>query len=228
MIFSGVPSPEINTLWRKCSNYMGKVKVISDTKVGAMTSILSDTGLVWHRLTSDTLSGSVEGRFKYFTEKVMPGFKKDSMYHTCVFVPSYFDYVKVRNWFKASDLDYAEISEYTKEKKIAQARDMFYHNEKHFLLYTERSHFYSRRKIKGIRHLIFYQPPTFGWMFSELCNLLQKSFQNPRGGSESNMSITIIYSKYDIQRLNLCVGSETAAKMVTSEKTRHIFKPGSD
>ena len=29
-------------------------------------------------------------------------------------------------------------------------------------------------------------------------------------------------------RLNLCVGSETAAKMVTSEKTRHIFKPGSD
>ena len=200
MIFSGVPSPEINTLWRKCSNYMGKVKVISDTKVGAMTSILSDTSLVWHRLTSETLSGSVEARFKYFTEKVMPGFKKDSMYHTCVFVPSYFDYVKVRNWFKASDLDYAEISEYTKEKKIAQARDMFYHNEKHFLLYTERSHFYSRRKIKGIRHLIFYQPPTFGWMFSELCNLLQKSFQNPRGGSESNMSITIIYSKYDIQR----------------------------
>ena len=113
---------------------------------------------------------------------------------------AYFDYVKVRNWFKASDLDYCEVNEYTKEKKIAQARDMFYHNEKHFLLYTERCHFYRRFRLKGIRHLIFYQPPTFGWMFSELCNLLQKSFQNPRGGTETNMSITVIYSKYDIQR----------------------------
>ena len=202
MLVSGVPCPEINAVWnRNCTNYTGKVRALgAGAEAGAMASIVCDTSLVWHRVTADSLAQSLEARFQYFTERVMPHFKKDSMYHTCVFVPSYFDYVKVRNWFKASDLDYAEISEYTKEKKIAQARDMFYHNEKHFLLYTERSHFYSRRKIKGIRHLIFYQPPTFGWMFSELCNLLQKSFQNPRGGSESNMSITIIYSKYDIQR----------------------------
>ena len=78
MIFSGVPSPEINTLWRKCSNYMGKVKVISDTRVGAMTAILSDTSLVWHRVSSDSLAGSLEARFKYFTEKVMPGYMKVS------------------------------------------------------------------------------------------------------------------------------------------------------
>ena len=200
VLISGVPSPEINGVWnRNCVNYMGKVKAVSDY-VGDMSRIVCDTSLVWHRVTSDSLAKSVEARFKYFTEKVMPRFKKDSMYHTCVFVPSYFDYVKVRNWFKASDLDYCEVNEYTKEKKIAQARDMFYHNEKHFLLYTERSHFYRRFRLKGIRHLIFYQPPTFGWMFSELCNLLQKSFQNPRGGTETNMSITVIYSKYDIQR----------------------------
>ena len=42
------------------------------------------------------------------------------MDHTLVFVPSYFDFVKVRNWFKKEDLDYSEISEYTKDKKVAQ------------------------------------------------------------------------------------------------------------
>ena len=45
------------------------------------------------------------------------------MDHTLVFVPSYFDFVKVRNWFKFSDLDYSELSEYTKDKKIAQVRE---------------------------------------------------------------------------------------------------------
>jgi len=204
---------------------MGKVRVMKEHP-GTLPRVLTDTSLVWHRVSADNLAHSLETRFKYFTEKVMPGFTKDSMYHTCVFVPSYFDYVKVRNWFKASDLDYCQVNEYTKDKKIAQARDMFYHNEKHFLLYTERCHFYRRFRIKGIRHLIFFQPPTFDWMFAELCNLLQKSFQNPRGGSESNMSITILYTKYDIQRLNLCVGNETASKMLSSENSRHIFKAG--
>ena len=40
---------------------------------------------------------------------------------------------------------------------IAKARDDFYHNARHFLLYTERAHFYRRFTVKGIRHLIFYQ-----------------------------------------------------------------------
>ena len=157
---------------------------------------------------------------------MMPKYKKDSMYHTCVFVSSYFDFVKVRNWFKSADLDCSEVSEYSRDKKIAEARDMFYHNEKHFLLYTERSHFYRRFRLKGIRHLIFYQPPTFGWMFSELCNLLQKSYQNPRGGTDSNMSISVLYTKYDVQRLSLSVGTDTAASILSSTKTVHVLQPG--
>ena len=48
-------------------------------------------------------------------------------------------------------LDCIEIS------LIFEARDDFFHNSKHFLLYTERAHFYRRFSIKGIRHLIFYQ-----------------------------------------------------------------------
>lgn len=226
LIFSGVPSPEINSLWNKnCMNYMGKAKVFNSS-TGTLERVVCDTPIVWHRVECGSLQQSLEDRFKYFTEKIMPQYQKDSMDHTLIFVSSYFDFVKVRNWFKFSDLDYSEISEYSKDKKVAQARDMFYHNEKHFILYTERAHFYRRFRIKGIRHLIFYQPPTFGWMYSELCNLLHSSYQNPRGGSENNMSITVIYSKYDAQRLSLCAGSETSSKMMSSDKTVHMFKPG--
>ena len=226
VILSSVPSPEINNIWnRNCLNYMGKVKVSNEIP-GVMSSVHCDVGVVLHQVQCENIQQSLEARFKYFTEKIMPKYMKDSMYHTCVFVPSYFDFVKVRNWFKSSDLDYSEVSEYSRDKKIAEARDKFYHNEKHFLLYTERAHFYRRFRLKGIRHLIFYQPPTFGWMFSELCNLLQKSCQNPRGGTDTNMSISVLYTKYDVQRLGLCVGTDTASTLLSSSKNVHILQTG--
>ena len=87
-------------------------------------------------------------RFSYFTNKIMPEFKKDHMFHTAVVVPSYFDYVRVRNWFSKSDLDFLEICEYTKDKKVAKARDHFFHGDTHFLLYTERVHFFRRLALK--------------------------------------------------------------------------------
>ena len=49
---------------------------------------------------------------------------------------------------------------------MAKARDEFYHNEKHFMLYTERAHFYKRFSLKGIRHLVFFQPPMYPGMIS--------------------------------------------------------------
>lgn len=50
---------------------------------------------------------------------------------------------------------------------------MFYHNEAKILLYSERFHFFRRINLKGIRHLIFYQPPTIPHFYAEMCNLMQ-------------------------------------------------------
>ena len=58
------------------------------------------------------MEDSINERFKYFTEKIVPQFAGDNMDHTLIFVPNYLEYVKVRNWFKASDRDFCEISEY--------------------------------------------------------------------------------------------------------------------
>ena len=42
------------------------------------------------------------------------------MDHVMVFFSSYCDFVRVRNWFKTSNLDYAEVSEYTKDSRMAK------------------------------------------------------------------------------------------------------------
>ena len=44
------------------------------------------------------------------------------MDHVMVFFSSYCDFVRLRNWFKTSNLDYAEISEYTKDSRMAKVR----------------------------------------------------------------------------------------------------------
>ena len=64
------------------------------------------------RVTAKNMEDSINERFKYFTEKIVPKFTGDNMDHTLIFVTNYLEYVKVRNWFKATDRDFCEISEY--------------------------------------------------------------------------------------------------------------------
>jgi hypothetical protein len=72
-----------------------------------------------------------------------------------------------------------------------QARDEFYHNGRHFLLYTERAHFYRRFRIKGIRHLIFYQVS-----FLRICHNITGSASRASDISSSIRSVffSIYYS----------------------------------
>ena len=231
ILFSALPMPEATALFnRRCFNYMGKLRSCNPVPNGGgnITKVMVNVPIVFHRFETESVMDSPNDRFDYFTSRIMPEYKKDVMYHTCVFVPSYFDYVRVRNWFSKADLDFLEVCEYTKDAKIAKARDHFFHGETHFLLYTERCHFFRRFAIKGIRHLIFFQPPQYPHFFSEMCNYLQPAFQNRKGGgSDGNMTITVLYSKYDAQRLAGILGTERAGQIVAEEKSVRMFVAGS-
>ena len=145
------------------------------------------------------------------------------MAHTLIVVPTYFDFLKLRNYMMKEQYSFVQICEYSKDGKVARARDIFFHNEAQFLLYSERYHFYKRIRIKGIRHILFYGLPVVPHFYSEICNLMQESNQNPKGGSESNMSVTVVYCKFDVLQLSSVVGTERAAQMLTSEKNVHMI-----
>lgn len=103
---------------------------------------------------------------------------------------------------------------------------MFFHSSAHFLLYSERAHFFRRTRIKGIRHIIMYQPPTWPNFFSEMVNLMQEANQNRHDGGENSMSVRVLYTKYDMLQVSSIVGSERAAKMLQSDKPTHMFTTG--
>lgn len=232
VLISGVAMPELNAIFNKsCWNYVGKVRVSNPVPAfgGSICRVtVPQIPMVFRRFESTSAASGADDRLEHFVSRIMPDYTQDLMYHTLIFVPSYFDFVRVRNWFaKKSDLDFAEVCEYTKYKKMAAARDRFFHGEHHFLLYTERAHFYKRYTVKGVRHVIFYQLPLQPQTFAEICNFMSPSYVNPKGGSDGNMSCTVLYNRFDVHRLSAVVGSNRAKTMLDSSKNTHMFVAGS-
>ncbi|XP_026682408.1 digestive organ expansion factor homolog [Diaphorina citri] len=128
---------------------------------------------VFHRVYCTSPLDAVEERFNTFVTKILPQYKPEIMNHTLIYVPSYFDFIRLRNYMKREDMSFVQICEYSKDNQIARARDLFFHAEKHFLLYSERFHFFRRIRVRGIRHIVFYEPPQFPHFYSELINFMQ-------------------------------------------------------
>lgn len=79
-----------------------------------------------------------------FSSQILPDFGGELMKRTCVIVPSYLDFVHLHSHMHKQEMDFVEISEYTKTSDVSRARTKFFHGGAHFLLYTERMHFFRR------------------------------------------------------------------------------------
>lgn len=225
LLFSSYDLPEFRSLFNnRCRNYSGKVRTANVVQRGSIRHVVMEVPQAFHRIEVKSLEASFDTRFEYFTNTILPQFKSATMAHCMIYVPSYFDYVRIRNYFKKEEMNFTQICEYTKDNKISRARTLFYHGGAHFLLYSERAHFFRRMRIKGVRHIIMYQPPLWNNFYPEMINLMQEINQNPRDDVVKNaMSATILYTKYDILQLSAIVGHDNVAKMLASKKSTHMF-----
>jgi hypothetical protein len=55
-----------------------------------------------------------DGRFEFFIKKILPQYKNAVMSHVVIYIPSYFDYVRLRNYFRREGLNFVQICEYSK------------------------------------------------------------------------------------------------------------------
>ena len=68
-----------------------------------------------------------------------------------IFVASYYDYVRLRNFLKEQGVEVAALSEYAPPKEAARARSLFMDGRLSTALLTERSHFYNRARVRGVK-----------------------------------------------------------------------------
>lgn len=223
LLFGALQDAQINSVFSKyCVNSQGQVAVRNVPVTGSISRVLVQLPHMFQRMDTENLATVMDARFNFFVNKILPQYRDAVMSHTLVYVPSYFDFVRLRNYFKREELSFTHICEYTQRPAVSRARHFFLQGEKQFLLLTERFHFYKRYTIKGIRNLIFYELPTYPHFYSEVCNMLRATSR----GEEATWTCTVLYSKYDAQRLAAVVGVERAAQMLQSKKNVHLFVTG--
>jgi len=218
-VFSSVSSGEMKGLFNPAvsQNYAGKLMAPYAPAFESMSQIVVQLPQAFQRFFCANPSDEAEARFEFFKSKILPQIRSQT--HVLIYIPSYYDYVRVRNYFKREDIGFCQVCEYSKSGKIARARDMFFHAQKNFLLLTERFHFYRRYLIKGIRNLVFYQLPTYSHFYSEFANMIQDS-------TEYSITATVMYCQLDALRLTGVVGYQRAKKMLAAKNSVHMLVTG--
>ncbi|KAF4353467.1 hypothetical protein G4B88_020181, partial [Cannabis sativa] len=128
---------------------------------------------------------------------VFPKIKDSSEGGVMIFISSYFEFVRIRNFLKSQNASFCLLSEYTKQSDISRARVWFFEGKRKIMLYTERMHFYHRYKIRGIKNLMFYSLPERKEFYPEIVNMVEGS---------DNLTSTTLFSRFDQLRTWYCTG----------------------
>ncbi|KAK4705652.1 U3 small nucleolar RNA-associated protein 25, partial [Phenoliferia sp. Uapishka_3] len=231
VLLSAYETPEIRSFYSKSLvNVAGKIKADLNYD-GVLANVPSGIKQVFSRFDAADLYAEDDARFEQFTTKTLPMLLKSavSSSQTIIFVPSYFDFVRLKRYLKKlADFSFASISEYSSTPDVSRARGAFYAGRVSFLLITERFHFFRRYRIRGAKTFVFYAPPDHADYYPEI---LSFPFNLKEGGDgepdvdESELSCQVLFSKFDLLRLERICGSEDARKMVTSgaDATRFTF-----
>lgn len=115
LLFSSFVLPEMNAIFnKKCFNYAGRVKVVNGIQVGSICQVFVQLPHIFHKFNAESASQCIDARFNFFVNKILPQQHDTLMRQTVVYVSNYFDYVRLRNYFKREDIGFVQICEYSR------------------------------------------------------------------------------------------------------------------
>ena len=220
LMFSSFPTPEINAIFNKYfQNFAGKTKMVVANVPGTVQQVSSDIPQIFYKINADSHVALADKRFDYFINQVLPGLTKNPTGVT-IYIPSYYDFVRVRNYMKKEEMNFVQISEYTQKGYSSHARTMFKDGRKQIMLFTGRFFFFFRYRITGIKHLVFYDIPLYPQFYPEIVNFIST---NKETVSPSCMTL---FSQYDALKLQGVVGTGRMKKMMNGKKAVHMIVTG--
>lgn len=231
LVFSAFNTPELAEVHRRGKNWAGRARVRPeyDGAIQALGPVKAKQ--TFSRFEAGSIAEEPDARFAYFTSAIVPSLVKlasgrksssssssSSADGTLIFVPSYLDFVRVRNYFATSDtvesLSFGAISEYADIREASRARSHFLSGRHKVLLYTERAHHFRRYVLAGVRRVVMYGLPDNPIFYREIVGgFLAKSEQDMHLESGRG-SARVVFSKYDVLKLERVVGSKRVGKMI--------------
>ncbi|CAM9290976.1 unnamed protein product, partial [Sphacelaria rigidula] len=124
LIFSAIQQdPNLNAfVSRHCRNYDGIVKICRPSGDGHICQVAVQAKQVFQRVPSDSPSTQDDARFDYFVGTVLPQILRARQAHTAVFIPSYFDYVRLRNHLLKNKASVVSVHEYSRGSEVKESR----------------------------------------------------------------------------------------------------------
>jgi U3 small nucleolar RNA-associated protein 25 len=125
------------------------------------------------------------------------------------------------------ECDELTATRYSSNSEISRARTLFFKGKKAFLLVTERFQFYRRYRLRGAKTIVFYGPPDHARFYADFLHTPFIQSQKGEGGEvevdEGEVSSRVLFSRFDVLRLERVVGSTDARRMLISEEGRFEF-----
>lgn len=231
MIFTKYVSPTANALINnRCQNISGRWR--NHHFIDPSHSSVGKLGLkvrqIFQRidLGNASIMEEPDFRFKFFTSVIIPSIVKSTGYEDgiLVYIPDYADFMRLCNYMREkTTIIFSNINEYSTQKQLNSNRAMFQQGRSKVLLYTERLHHFRRYEIKGVKSVVFYQPPSNPEFYSEVVRFIANSAAI--GSTDLNIStVRTIYSKLDGLSLERIVGTKRAAVLTRGQNEVYEFK----
>ena len=234
IILSAFNTPELNGLFNsQMRNVAGKVKLSSDFYDGAFLDLGLEIKQTFSRYESPNPLTDPDSRFKYFTSAIVPSLVKSTR-NACtggqgvlVFVPSYMDFIRVRNYLVTSsstqNVSFGSISEYTPVKEVMRARSHFFSGRHSILLYTGRAHHFRRYRLRGVRRIVMYSLPENPVFYKEIVGGYLSASVAEGTLNPGEATVRIAFSKWDALKTERIVGTQRLALML-GEKGGDTFE----
>jgi U3 small nucleolar RNA-associated protein 25 len=144
----------LSTFRRYAKNVEGQLKMRRQTLVvddASISNVTVRVKQVFQRVACESVSQVGSSRLRYFSEHILPKLIRLKQKHTLIFIPSYFDFVSVRNLLLKQEVSFVSVTEYARISEVSRGRARFHQGRKSIMLYTGRAHFFLRHEIKGAR-----------------------------------------------------------------------------
>ena len=219
VVLSSFASPAVVAAWSGASaSVAGRARLAARHAGGALEAAPELVRLSFERVGASSSSSSAsaaadaEARFAHFASVAWPRLCGKAAVGTgtgrgcsssplstpppglLLFVPSYFDYVRVKTFLKSKSVPVADMGEYVPPREAARARTAFFargvgrgaaasasaatttdsSRKPLVALLTERSHFFHRAVVRGVSSAFFYQLPDHARFFEEVVSWVGK------------------------------------------------------
>jgi U3 small nucleolar RNA-associated protein 25 len=192
------------------NNVNGKVRIKP-----LYDGVLSDIGFrikhTFLRIEPKSPVTDPDVRFTYFTSHALRQIMSAEESGTLVFLPTYYSYLRLRNYLDTLGSPFGHISEYTPANELSRARSFFQSGKFPLILLTERAYFFRRfGRIRGVKRVVFYGSPEYPQFYAELVRWMD-------GLVEGEGEIKVICSRWDWWKVERIVGTERVGRICAAE-----------